>query len=155
MRSFGIAAVLIVLATPALAQEGGYYNDYERDAPQAQVPEDDWRGDDIRDDDDRQEGWRDDRPAAGNLDPAAVRSEDQAVDACAVAAENEGREQAGNARVVDITEVNRDSRGWVVEGTLALRNGWRDRAREERFRCAVTFEGLRDVRIAGLDDDWR
>lgn len=146
MRSFGIAASLIVLtATPALAQDGGYYNDYEREAPEA--PDDGWRGDDRRDDDDR--------PVESNWDPAAVRTEDQAVDACAVAAEDQGREQAGNARVVDINEVNRDSRGWVVEGTVALRSGWRDQAREERFRCAVTFEGLRDVRIAGLDDDWR
>lgn len=154
MRSFGIAASLIVLtATPALAQDGGYYNDYEQDAPQAQ--DNDWRGDDIRDNDDRREEWRDDRPADGGWDPAAVRSEDQAVDACAVAAENQGRQHAGNARVVDITDVDRDSRGWVVEGTVALRSGWRDRAREERFRCAVTFEGLRDVRIAGLDDSWR
>ena len=84
-----------------------------------------------------------------------MRSEDQAVDACAVAAENHGRQYAANARVADITEVERDDRGWVVEGTLSLREGWRERAREERFRCAVTYSGLRDVRIAGLDDDWR
>jgi hypothetical protein len=154
MRRFGIAAFVIVLTpVPALAQEGGYYNDYGREAPQAQ--DGDWRGDDIRDDDDRREEWRDQRRADDGWDPAAVRTEDQAVDACAVAAENEGREHAGNARVVDITKINRDSRGWVVEGTLALRSGWRDRAREERFRCAVTFEGLRDARIAGLDDNWR
>lgn len=153
MRSFGIAASLIAFAaTPALAQDGGYYNDYDQYAPESQ--DDGWRDDDRPDDDDRREEWRDDRPA-DRWDPAAVRSEDQAVDACAVAAENQGRQHAGNARVVDITDVDRDTRGWVVEGTVALRSGWRERAREERFRCAVTFEGLRDVRIAGLDDSWR
>lgn len=146
MRNLAIAASLAVLAaTPALAQDGGYYNDFDSDAPQPQPLDEDRRDDSRLDDSGDDRSW----------DPAAVRSEDQAVDACAVAAENHGRQYAANARVADITEVERDDRGWVVEGTLSLREGWRERAREERFRCAVTYSGLRDVRIAGLDDDWR
>lgn len=108
----------------------------------------------------REQGWQDDDggyrdgsyPEDGGFDPAAVRTEDQAVDACSVAAESQGREHADSARVMDIVDVDRDSRGWVVDGTVELRDGYRDAStREERFRCAVTFEGLRDVRIDGYD----
>jgi len=133
MRMFGIATSILVLAAsaPAFAtvQDGeGYYGDDSYASPSQ---------------DDDEGGW----------DPAAVRSEDQAVDACAVAAERQGREYADGARVVDIVDVDRDSQGWVIDGTVELREGYRDSAtREERFRCAVTFDGLRDVRIAGLDD---
>jgi hypothetical protein len=108
----------------------------------------------------RAQGWQDDDgayqdegyPEDGGFDPAAVRSEDQAVDVCSVAAENQGREYADNARVMDIVDVDRDLRGWVVDGTVELRDGYQDaRVTEQRFRCAVTFQGLRDVRIDGYD----
>jgi hypothetical protein len=134
----GAAAVVIGAAN----QDDRRRYDDNRDA--LPPPQDRWQGEDG--------GY----PENGGFDPAAVRSEDQAVDNCAAAAENQGREYAGSARVIDIVAVDRDSRGWVVDGTVELRDGYRDVAtREERFRCAVTFEGLRDVRIAGLDDDGR
>lgn len=98
------------------------------------------------------QGYADDRYADGDWGPAAVQSEDRAVDICAVSAERQGRQYADNARVVDIVDVDRDARGWVIDGTVELRDGYRDAANQEtRFRCAVTFAGLSDVRIDGYD----
>ncbi|RHW18110.1 hypothetical protein D1610_06380 [Sphingomonas gilva] len=122
------------------------YDDRYAPPPPPPPPEDDygWRDGD---------GYADDRyDDDGGWNPAAVESEDRAVDVCAISAERQGREYADSARVVDIVDVDRDARGWVIDGTVELTNGYRDAAREEaRFRCAVTFAGLSDVRIDGFD----
>jgi hypothetical protein len=141
------AAAVVIGSVNAQNREQRY--DDDRYAPPPPPREQGWQDDDG--------GYRDGSyPDDGGFDPAAVRTEDQAVDACSVAAENQGREHASNARVTDIVDIDRDSRGWVVDGTVELRDGYRDAStRQERFRCAVTFDGLRDVRIAGLDDRFR
>lgn len=139
-----VGAAAVVIGSVNAQNRQQRYDD--RYAPPPPPREQSWRDDDYSDG-----GYQDDY-ADHSFDPAAVRTEDQAIDACAVAAENQGRQYAGSARVTDIADVDRDTRGWVVEGSVELRDGYRDaRPREERFRCAVTFQGLRDVRIAGYD----
>lgn len=70
-----------------------------------------------------------------------IRSEDAAVDACALAAED----RVGNtASVRDITGVNRSNDGWDVQGIIESRSGWRDSSAERRkFTCSVRY-GLVD-----------
>lgn len=125
------------------------YDDRYAPPPQPLPPPDDYG---WRDDDGYRDGYADDRYEDDRWNPAAVESEGRAVDVCAVSAERQAREHAESARVVDIVDVDREARGWVIEGTVELRDGYRDAAREEaRFRCAVTFAGLSDVRIDGFD----
>jgi hypothetical protein len=92
---------------------------------------------------------RDDRsPSTRNGD---ISSEDQAVDACAQAAES----KAGRAASVrDINQVRKSSDGWDVEGVVESRDGWRDRQSERRnFTCSVRYGAvdsiyLEDGRVA-------
>ncbi|MBK8629637.1 MAG: hypothetical protein IPN84_05375 [Sphingomonadales bacterium] len=72
-----------------------------------------------------------------------IASEDQAVDACAQAAED----KAGRAASVrDINQVRKSSDGWDVEGVVESREGWRDRATERRnFTCSVRYGAVDSV----------
>lgn len=90
---------------------------------------------------------RDDR--RGDNSRGGITSEDAAVDACAIAAE----ERSGEASSVrDITSVARTSEGWDVNGTIETRQGWRDRTREtERFACSVRFGRVDSIRIGEGD----
>lgn len=74
-----------------------------------------------------------------------IVSEDQAVDSCAMAAED----QAGRAASVrDITQVDRTSDGWDVEGTIEERGDWRAKdAERRRFTCSVRFGAVEHVYI--------
>ena len=73
--------------------------------------------------------------------------EDQAIDACAQAAEQQGYERGFRAVVQDINGVNRTPRGWDVDGQIQARRGWRDRQPETwGFRCSV-----RDGRVVNVD----
>ena len=91
---------------------------------------------------------RDDR-SRGN-----IASEDQAVDACAQAAESKaGR----SASVRDVDQVRRSSDGWDVEGVVESRDGWRDKTSDRRrFTCSVRFGAvdslyLDDAKVAYAD----
>jgi hypothetical protein len=65
----------------------------------------------------------------------SIVSEDQAVDACADAAQRQGGEAAS---VREILAVDRTTDGWDVEGTIEQRDGWRDSSGDRRrFTCAV------------------
>ncbi len=65
----------------------------------------------------------------------SIVSEDQAVDACADAAQRQGGDAAS---VREILAVDRTSDGWDVEGTIEQRDGWRDSSGDRRrFTCAV------------------
>lgn len=93
--------------------------------------------------------------ATGNEDtaPPATYTEDAAVDSCAVAAEDEGRRLAPLARVQDITDVDaRRDGSWYVQGTIELRDGYRDADRQEqRFRCTIVTGEYPRVVIEGFD----
>lgn len=73
-----------------------------------------------------------------------ILSENEAVDACAVAAE---REAGGRASVRDISEVDRTSDGWDVSGVVERRDNWRDPAEKRRFTCMVRFGSIDNVYI--------
>jgi hypothetical protein len=74
-----------------------------------------------------------------------IRSEDQAVDACAMAAES----QAGRTSSVrDVDQVRRNGDGWDVEGIIESRDGWRDRSGDRRrFTCSVKFGAVDSVYV--------
>jgi hypothetical protein len=80
-----------------------------------------------------------------------IRSEDAAVDACALAAEDR---VGTTASVRDITSVTRSNDGWDVQGIVESRTGWRDRSAERRkFSCLVRFGlvdsvSVEDARVA-------
>jgi hypothetical protein len=79
--------------------------------------------------------------------PLFAGTEDAAVDACAQAAERQGYERGVRAVVRDINGVQRNSRGWEVDGVVEARRGWRDpRPETWGFRCAV-----RDGRVVNVD----
>lgn len=73
-------------------------------------------------------------------------TEDAAVDACAMAAEQEGYERGFRAVVRDIDGVQRTGAGWNVDGVVEARRGWRERPETWGFRCAV-----RDGRVVDVD----
>ncbi len=75
----------------------------------------------------------------------SISSENAAVDACAVAAE----ERAGRmASVREISNVRGSSDGWDVEGIIENRDNWRDRAGERhRFTCSVRFGSVDSVYV--------
>jgi hypothetical protein len=74
-------------------------------------------------------------------------SEDAAVDACALAAEEQGYERGFRAVVRDIDGVQRTREGFNVDGVVEARRGWRDpRPETWGFRCAV-----RDGRVVNVD----
>lgn len=66
-----------------------------------------------------------------------ISSESEAVDACAIAAEERGGEAAS---VRDISQVDRTGDGWDVEGVIEKRASWRDEAGDRsRFTCSVRY----------------
>lgn len=74
-----------------------------------------------------------------------IASEDQAVDACAQAAES----RAGRtASVRDIDTVRRSNDGWDVEGIVESRDGWRDsKGERRRFTCSVKYGAVDSVYV--------
>lgn len=79
-------------------------------------------------------------------DRAGVYSEDAAVDACALAAEQQGYDRGFRAVVRDIEGVQRLPQGWNVDGVVEARRGWRDRPEAWGFRCSV-----RDGQVVNVD----
>jgi opacity protein-like surface antigen len=73
-------------------------------------------------------------------------TEDAAVDACALAAEQQGYDRGFRAVVRDINGVERLREGWNVDGVVEARRGWRERAETWGFRCSV-----RDGRVVNVD----
>lgn len=81
--------------------------------------------------------------------PAAATGEDAAADACAEAAEAEGRRLARRAVVSEVTDVDRAGTGWFVAGTIELSDGWRDDGAARSFRCNLAEGQAPSVRIDG------
>lgn len=70
--------------------------------------------------------------------PQVVGGEDAAVDACALAAEQQGFDRGFRAVVRDIKGVERAADGWDIDGEVEARRGWRDpRPETWGFRCSV------------------
>ena len=97
---------------------------------------------------------RDDRYDRNDRSQGRIASEDQAVDACAEAAESKaGR----SASVRDVDQVRRSGDGWDVEGVVESRDGWRDQTSERRrFTCSVRFGSVdslyvEDAKVAYAD----
>lgn len=78
--------------------------------------------------------------------PAGAFSEDAAIDACALAAEQQGYERGFRAVVRDIDGVQARPAGWDVDGVIDARHGWRDRPETWGFRCSV-----RDGQVVNVD----
>ncbi len=75
-----------------------------------------------------------------------IDSEDEAVDACAEAAE---KRLGNDARVQDISDVKRTSDGWLVAGTVKQRDDWDSDATagNDQFTCTVRFGIVQDVTL--------
>ncbi len=87
----------------------------------------------------------DSRDSSSERSRGDISTEDQAVDACANAAEGKG---GRTASVRDIQRVSQSSDGWDVEGVIEQRDGWRDRAADRhRFTCSVRFGAVDSVYI--------
>ncbi len=92
----------------------------------------------------------DDRDYPRAEERSKISSEDDAVQACATAAED----RAGPASSVRrIDSVNSEGDGWTVSGMIERRDSWRDRAAQERsFSCSVQFGRIESINIAsGVD----
>ena len=76
-------------------------------------------------------------PAGAFARPGLIGTEDQAVDACAMAAEDRGYGEGFRAVVRDIQGVDRRPDGRDVDGVLDARRSWRDRPDSWGFRCSV------------------
>jgi hypothetical protein len=91
------------------------------------------------------------QPGAPHSAPAApppIRYEEEAVDACAAATEDEGASYARLASVRDILSVDRRADGWDVRGTVELRGSYAEpRQAPYRFVCTVRGGDVADVRI--------
>lgn len=93
-----------------------------------------------RDDDDRPDDNRDRR---GDID-----SENEAVDACAIAAERRADTGTGTASVRDITRVDAVDDGFEIEGVVETRSSYRDRSADNRhFTCSVRYGTVESVYI--------
>jgi hypothetical protein len=71
----------------------------------------------------------------GPYQKGAINSENDAVDACAEAAED----RAGKSSSVrDVTKVSTTQDGWEINGIIEVRDDWRDKSVQAReFRCVV------------------
>lgn len=85
-----------------------------------------------------------------------------AVEQCADAAEREAQRRSRDARVTDITDVQRSGESYRVRGVIDYRSGdddsddrrWDDYRDNSRFTCTVRYGRIQDLRI---DDNyaWR
>ncbi|QHL91074.1 hypothetical protein GVO57_09905 [Sphingomonas changnyeongensis] len=110
------------------------------------------------------QGYEDARgaEARGAGGPPPVMTEDDAAEACALAAEDEGY---AIARLASVRQINRvwpvagadgarpggsgaGGSGWGVEGVIELRDSWRaPRGREMSFRCTIAGGEVVDVTL--------
>lgn len=64
-----------------------------------------------------------------------AEDESRAVDDCALAARDEAQSQARHADIASIGDVRSVTDGWNVDGTVELRESYRDAADVRRFSC--------------------
>ncbi len=84
-------------------------------------------------------------PTRDGQSRGSITTEDAAIDACAMAAED----RAGrSASVRDINAVNKNSDGWDVEGVVESRSNWRDRAGDRhKFTCSVRYGSVETLYV--------
>lgn len=158
-----IAALIVTSASPALARRpGGWgWNDGGWSGWRHRRDRDDIDGGDVlagililggiaaiaaaasksRDRD------RDRYPDRYPRERGGIDSEDAAVDACAVAAEERATQGGGNASVREIIRVERVNEGWEVEGTVEARRSYRDYGDTRPFRCSVRYGRIENLRL--------
>ncbi|MET0360697.1 MAG: hypothetical protein ABW048_02990 [Sphingobium sp.] len=76
---------------------------------------------------------------------ASASAEDAAVDACALAARDEGSQDGAYAEVRDITGTRPFGGGFAVDGTVDQRDGYRGQGVQRRFSCT-----WKDGRVSDL-----
>lgn len=100
----------------------------------------------------------------GNGYGQAGLTEQQAINRCSNAAVQQARARYGNARVTQVTDIDRDGQGWDVDGRILVnegrRNGndrynrWNARTGRDldqgRFSCSIRYGRVDDVRISGI-----
>jgi len=91
------------------------------------------------------EGGSYERGTAAAPATAAAGSEEAAVDACALAARDEGTQGGGYAEVRDITNSRPWNGGWAVDGTVDQRQGYRGQGVTRRFSCTWRDGKVADV----------
>ena len=80
---------------------------------------------------------------SGVYTPGSLKSENAAVDACALAAEDRAGKMSS---VREITKVSASSEGWDVEGIVEARDDWRKTAAQTRnFNCVVREGSIKAV----------
>lgn len=82
---------------------------------------------------------------SSNAAPVDAGAENAAVDACALAARDEGSQGGAYAEVRDITAARPFDGGWAVDGTVDQREGYRGQGVQRRFSCT-----WRDGRVANV-----
>ena len=92
------------------------------------------------------QGYAEGTAQAYGARPAPIASEDEAVDACAMAAEQRGYEDGFRAVVRDIDGVDRRPGGWDVNGVVEARRSWREHPDTWGFRCQI-----RDGQVVNVD----
>ncbi|MES1975003.1 MAG: hypothetical protein V4472_21305 [Pseudomonadota bacterium] len=90
-------------------------------------------------------------PEQGNRTLSIARSDEEAaVDACVSSAESEGRRYARIAKIDKVTIVDAVASDWIVRGSLALRDDYRNAPSGHRdFTCRVGERGVEQVTIEG------
>lgn len=85
-----------------------------------------------------------------------IGTEDEAVDACARAAEREGARYGRNAQVEDITSVARQDGGYRVSGVIAAERGYSGSRYDDRsrFSCSVRYGQVDSVRFGNDRSAW-
>jgi len=111
----------------------------------------DRRSDEVRPDDRTpDDAAPDDRAQDRYRSPVRIENEEDAVDACAIAAEEDGGRDGRTAQVRDIDRVDAVGSGWNVSGRVELRQGYRDPDRQtEDFTCTVRDGQVASVRLTG------
>lgn len=85
--------------------------------------------------------------SGGRYAGSVVRNEDEAIDTCALAAEERGYNDGFRAVVRDVDLIERRPGGWDVGGVLEARRSFRERQPETwGFRCSV-----REGRVVNVD----
>lgn len=124
-----IAAVGIIAAIASAASAKKKQAVEQRDEDQASYRGSGYQGQDYAD-----RGY--DRPSYEGR-PSTYVSQDEAVDACALAARDEGTRISGFAEVRDITGVSPIGTGWDITGRIEQRASYRANDGHVRgFRCA-------------------
>jgi hypothetical protein len=128
IAAVGIAALIVgaIASSNARKREEQERRRYDPPPP---APRSDQRYEDKTGYDGRADSWREDAALGAS-------SQDEAVDACALAARDRATVEAGFGEVREIGSVRPLGNGWDVTGTLVVRPNVRATGQLRDFRCA-------------------